>query len=184
MARPTTEKKDKTVKLRISEEMYEELLRRGDNVSETIRGMIRNVPQKVADNSVPHIDELQKRCVDEAEEYFKNGEYKEIKIVTNAYGIECERAVDNVPQKNGYEIPYAIYHDIDQMCGFFGIGIDDFFVELCKSMNAGTISYDKGVFRGKTDIDVERFMESCHRANKDAQKMINECAQMIERSRI
>lgn len=49
MGRPTDEKKGKTVKLRISEELYEEVIKKGSNVSETIRRMIReslNVPQK------------------------------------------------------------------------------------------------------------------------------------------
>lgn len=53
MGRPTTEKKDKTVKLRISEELYEEVVKKGDNVSETIRKMIKSgvdgVPQKKTD---------------------------------------------------------------------------------------------------------------------------------------
>ena len=58
MGRPTTEKKEKTVKLRISEELYGEVVKRGENVSETIRELIRkgitqgenNVPQ----NKSPH----------------------------------------------------------------------------------------------------------------------------------
>ena len=55
MGRPTNERKEKTVKLRISEELYEEVVKRGDNVSETIRKMIReSVPQKKeAKNNVP-----------------------------------------------------------------------------------------------------------------------------------
>lgn len=60
MGRPTDEKKEKTVKLRISGELYEEIERRGDNISETIRSLIRDgmnyVPQKKVEseqNSVP-----------------------------------------------------------------------------------------------------------------------------------
>ena len=41
MGRPTTEKKDKVVKLRISEEMYEDLAVRGKNLSETIRELLK-----------------------------------------------------------------------------------------------------------------------------------------------
>ena len=62
MARPTEEKKDRTVKLRISEELYEDLAMMGSNLSETIRNILKNgfvsVPQntteeKTEDNSVP-----------------------------------------------------------------------------------------------------------------------------------
>lgn len=47
MARPTEEKKERTVKLRISEELYGEIASKGRNLSETIREILRNsfVPQ-------------------------------------------------------------------------------------------------------------------------------------------
>lgn len=47
MARPTEEKKERTVKLRISEELYREIASKGRNLSETIREILRNsfVPQ-------------------------------------------------------------------------------------------------------------------------------------------
>lgn len=47
MARPTEEKKEKTIKLRISEELYGEIASKGRNLSETIREILRNsfVPQ-------------------------------------------------------------------------------------------------------------------------------------------
>lgn len=40
MARPTIEKKDAVLRVRISQEQMEKLLRQGENVSETVRGMI------------------------------------------------------------------------------------------------------------------------------------------------
>lgn len=40
MARPTIEKKDAVLRVRISQEQMERLLRQGENVSETVRGMI------------------------------------------------------------------------------------------------------------------------------------------------
>lgn len=65
MARPTDEKKDRTVKLRISEDLYEDLAMMGSNLSETIRNILKNgfvsVPQntteeKTEDISVPQND--------------------------------------------------------------------------------------------------------------------------------
>lgn len=61
MGRPTSERKDKTVKLRLSEGLYEEIVKRGNNVSETIREMIKRdiVPRKEisAQNNVPQKNE-------------------------------------------------------------------------------------------------------------------------------
>ena len=50
MARPTDEKKEKTVKLRISEDLYNKLVSKGANLSETIRKILSEsfVPQKTA----------------------------------------------------------------------------------------------------------------------------------------
>ena len=56
MGRPTIEKKDKTVKLRLSDEMYTELIKRGENVSETIRGMIRDSVNNVTSDGLEEID--------------------------------------------------------------------------------------------------------------------------------
>lgn len=53
MGRPTEEKKDRTVKLRISEDLYVDLMRRGDNLSETIRGILKgSVPQNPVVNEI------------------------------------------------------------------------------------------------------------------------------------
>lgn len=41
MARPTEEKKDKPIKLRISEELYDKLAKRGSNLSDTIRNILK-----------------------------------------------------------------------------------------------------------------------------------------------
>lgn len=127
------------------------------------------------------------RYVESMYELIQSGEIEEyedcIGVHTKNKKEEKECAHHNIEDTTP-KIEEKTMKDIDQMCGFFGIGIEDFFEELCKSMNSGEISYEGGVFRGKTEIDVENFMESCHRANRDAQEMIDKCAQMIERSRI
>jgi hypothetical protein len=57
MGRPTEEKKEKTVKLRISEELYMEVVKKGNNISETIRAMIKDginyVPQNKTTEEEP-----------------------------------------------------------------------------------------------------------------------------------
>ena len=52
MGRPTDEKKDRTIKLRISEELYADLITRGPNMSETIRKILKG-ENKTAVDSVP-----------------------------------------------------------------------------------------------------------------------------------
>jgi len=47
MARPTDEKKDRIVKLRVSEDLYADLVSRGPNLSDTIRKILKG------DGSVP-----------------------------------------------------------------------------------------------------------------------------------
>lgn len=53
MARPTENRKDKTVKLRINTELYEEISSLGENISETIRDLIK----KGLDSFVPQNSE-------------------------------------------------------------------------------------------------------------------------------
>ena len=52
MARPTDERKDRTIKLRISEELYESLAKGGPNMSETIRKILKG-ENTTAANPVP-----------------------------------------------------------------------------------------------------------------------------------
>jgi len=53
MARPTDEKKDKTIKLRISADLYDELVKKGSNLSETIRKILKNEKDFVPQNKNP-----------------------------------------------------------------------------------------------------------------------------------
>lgn len=70
MARPTDEKKDKTIKLRISEELYESLAKDGPNMSETIRKILKgenktavdSVPQNEITKIVEDMDEMAVCC--------------------------------------------------------------------------------------------------------------------------
>lgn len=70
MARPTDEKKDRTIKLRISEELYADLITRGPNMSETIRKILKgenktavdSVPQNGITKIVEEMDEMAGCC--------------------------------------------------------------------------------------------------------------------------
>lgn len=152
MSRPTNERKDKTVKFRISEDMYKELESRGDNLSETIREILKeNVPQKKQDieSNVPQNK--------------KNDTYEDNPLVSD----ETRR-------------------DIESMCIFFGMSTEEYFKRVCELMNDGYIRGDNGEIKtyDSDGIEMERFKDACHTANRDVQEMIDKCAQLIEKGRI
>lgn len=176
MGRPTTEKKEKTVKLRISEELYNEVVGRGENVSETIRGMIRDslVPQnpskvKPRENSVPQKgieDALVVRCKDEeTEKIFKEARYEEVTIVKNDY----------VPQN---PLSEKLVGQIEHMCSFFKIDAETFLKEVCKGLESGKIGYENGLKTYGT-LDTERFEDACHDKGVDPEKMLEKATQMV-----
>ena len=180
MGRPTQEKKEKTVKLRISEELYEEVVRRGTNVSETIRGMIRDslVPHNTSmvetaiDNNVPQKgieDSLVVRCRDEeVEKLFKEARYEEVTIVKNDY----------VPQNS---LSNKLIGEIEGMCRFLGVDADTFLEEIYKGLESGQLGYENGLKTYGT-LDTSRFEEACHDKGADPEKMLEKATQMVWRS--
>lgn len=85
MGRPTEEKKDKVIKIRISEDLYERL--KGQNMSETIR---RALDGKKVGDSVPikqykalkeRFNTLSARVRPEAQDYWDNEIYTGVEIV-------------------------------------------------------------------------------------------------------
>lgn len=79
MARPTDEKKEKTVKLRISEDLYNKLVSKGANLSETIRKILFEsfVPQNKAE-------------ISEKIEASPNRDMEEIESMANFFGVSGE----------------------------------------------------------------------------------------------
>ena len=77
-----------------------------------------------------------------------------------------------------------VLHEIESMCSFMGLGVEDFLLKVCEGLNTGEVWYENGRFKGITEIDVRKFVEACHEVNKDAQTMIDKCALMVERSSI
>lgn len=77
MARPTDEKKEKTVKLRISEELYNDLASKGANLSETIRKILK-------DSFVPQNKVAKSEKILEAS---PNEDMKEIESMANFFGM-------------------------------------------------------------------------------------------------
>ena len=157
MGRPTIEKKEKTVKLRISEDMYNEINK--GNISETVREYIRD-------------------GIENRKESEEKGNVPQKDIPENS------DSGNNVPQNIPIGmrlVEEAIYSDIEVMCKFYGVDTATFFRELCKSMNEGEVVYEDGMIKGKAEIDLTRFMEVCHEMKKDPQEVLDRCVMMIGR---
>ena len=86
---------------------------------------------------------------------------------------------EGVPQLNE-----DVYTEIEGMIKFYGVSVEDYLKDLSRSLNEGSLMYEGGRIRGVSEIDMEKFKDACHEANKDVQTMVNKCAQMIERSMI
>ena len=182
MGRPTIEKKDKTVKLRLSDEMYTELMKRGENVSETIRECIRdsfapqketlpigNVPQKKLEDT---LTTLVNRCKDEeVAAIFGSARYEEVTIIRNE---------DIVPQKETIETPKSHADKlIEEDARAFGLETEDFKLKLIEAVDNGKLMYESGEFLGVGAVDTSRFMERCAELGMNPQDTINKITQRL-----
>lgn len=93
---------------------------------------------------------------------------------------QIKQSPEGVPEDK-MMVEKAIYRDIEVMCSFYGVDAATFFKELCKSMNEGEVVYEDGVIKGKSEIDLSRFMEVCHEKKKDPQEVLDRCVMMIGR---
>lgn len=66
-------------------------------------------------------------------------------------GVPITTSISN---KGVPSIDEKVLKDIEVMCSFFGIEVDEFFRELCESLNSGSIFIDDGKIKGETEIDV------------------------------
>lgn len=179
MGRPTAEKKDKTVKLRLSDEMYTEIMKRGENVSETIRECIRDsfAPQKEnpSTDNVPQksLEEmsfvLMERCKDEeVEKLFREARYEEVTIIRNE---------DIVPQK---ETPKSHADKlIEEDAVVFKLSAEELKLKLIEAVDNGKLMYENGEFLGVGAVDTSRFIERCAELGMNPQDTINKITQRL-----
>lgn len=145
MGRPTTERKDRVVKLRISEELYRKIEK--GNVSENVRELIKRglegyVPQK---EGVKKHGEIQKK----------------------------EDEGSKVPQYREDLMDRAVQREIKSMCKGSGISEHDFYRGVMELWDSGKIYVEYGEVKCKGQWDMEEFEEACHRVNVYPQTMID-----------
>lgn len=133
MGRPTNEKKERVVKLRISEDMYEELAREGSNLSETIRGIIR----KQGKSFVPQ------NCY-----VLEGGVYTELKSMENFVGgsmdrmmeLYLEALMDGTVTYEGGKLVGRPEYDLDgleEACHERGISVQEAVDKMVKQIRSG-----------------------------------------------
>lgn len=144
MARPTNEKKGRLVQLRISEELYEKLAKQGENLSETIREILKSdfVVQENREKDVFCKTEPQKPDI-----------------------YDCLPAFGDIPDE--------IVKDIKSMIHLWGMSESKFFSELDEALNDGRVDVEGGKVVGHDGLDLTRFYEKCRDMNAKPQDVID-----------
>lgn len=162
MGRPTNEKKDRTIKLRISEELYEKLERESEgNISGYVRGVLSG--ETKCNTELRDIETLK------AENCVLQNKLKEIEgRVSKSEGV---------PQIMSEET----YRDLEQMCKASAIPIDKFMDYIRRLFNDGRIYIEGIAVKTRGEYDLDYLVDVCHRINVDPQEMINKLANNLVR---
>ena len=162
MGRPTENRKDKTVKLRINTELYDEISSLGDNTSETIRDLIK----KGLNSFAPQNSE-------------EKGGFVPQKTPKNG-GFVPQNEADYVPQNF---ISDETREDIEKMCHLCGISTKLFFDEVDRLFNEGKLEVDCMKIRSNGEYYLADLENACHLANRDVQEAIDNTVDQVMRGR-
>lgn len=154
MARPIEDRKDRTVKLRINAELYDEIAGLGNNISETIRTLIKGG----LDSFVP-----------------QNNTGKEGFVPQNE-----ENTANFVPQNF---ISDTARDDIGKMCHLCGMSTEHFFDEVDRLFNEGKLEVDCLSLKSNGEYDLRDLENACHLANRDVQEAIDNTVDQVMRGR-
>ena len=164
MGRPTEEKKDRTIKLRLSEELYERLEKESEgNMSGYVRRILSGDSKaKVeADKRLKEENEALKTQIKELSERVVSVSHKE-----------------NVTQTIMSE---ATYRDLNNMCQLSGLTFERFMDRVRELFNDGSIYVDGITIKTKGDYDLSYLTDMCHRVNVNPQEMIDKLANSLVR---
>lgn len=193
MGRPTEEKKDRTIKLRISDELYERLERESEgNMSGYVRGIlsgensaeIKRLKAEIAElrkeKSAPQRDRwpdirnvLKTRCIEGADTAFDKELWGLVKIVPENWR----------PSQGDNQLPISeeTYKDLENMCRLSGLTFANFMNYIRRLFNDGYIYIEGVSVKTKGEYNLSYLLEACHRANVDPQEMINKLANSLVR---
>lgn len=60
------------------------------------------------------------------------------------------------------EMSEEVYAEIKSMADYFQMSLDEFFLEVCNSMNEGLVVYEGGKFKGEEEFDFADLREACY----------------------
>ena len=162
MGRPTEDRKDKTVKLRINAELYEEIASKGENISETIRDLIK----KGLNSFVPQKNQAKEGFVPQKTP--KNDSF--------------------VPQNSNNSVPQNFIRketqeDIERMCHLCGISTELFFDEVDRLFNEGKLEVDCMKLKSNGEYDLSALESVCHLNNVSVDDAIDKIIMSMSRNR-
>ena len=153
MGRPTNEKKDRTIKLRVSDELYERLERESEG---NMSGYVREILSSGNSKEEERLRAENKALKDRIEELPKTGD---------------------VPKLMSEET----YKDLSDMCRLGGFTFERFMERIRELFNDGHIYIEGLTLKTRGDYDLSYLIDVCHRANVDPQEMINKLANNLVR---
>lgn len=72
--------------------------------------------------------------------------------------------------------------EIESMCKFYGVKVEEFLIAVLKGMESGQIGYEDGELKTYGEVDLSELEEVCHEKNITLEDAIKKCIQMIKRS--
>ena len=149
MARPTDDRKDKTVKVRINTGLYDEISGYGDNISETIRDLL----QRGLDSFVPQKDSFVPR----------NNSF--VPQSNDSFVPQKEEKGTPLEDKKPFKISSRTRDEIISMCELCGITTVEFFDEVCRLFNEGKLEVEGKTVKSNGEYDLRELEEVCHLNN-------------------
>lgn len=162
MARPTNDKKDYTVIVRINSEikgyLEEESKKNGESISRYVRELI----------------ESERLCnTKKTDKKIKQGsnviQNQEEKIQSGGNNV-----IQNIMREETYK-------DLEDMCRKSGVSIEVFFDRIRELWNEGRIYTEGFLIDCRGGYDLKELEETCHRANVNVQDMIDRLSKSMLR---
>ena len=169
MARPTSDKKDSKIILRINAETRDyienEAKRMGCSLSDCVRRIISGQDSYVVQNN----DEYKTK-------------FEELSVLYDKIKAENESLNGNSTD-NGFDLPSEALKDIESMSTFCGMSLHDALVEFDRLLNEGAL-----VIGDEINVELpswtKRITEVCHDRCISVESMGKKIVEMIERGQI
>lgn len=189
MARPTNEPKNKLIKARISEEMYEKIGSFGENKSDVIRNIIEEfVTQNsnVTHNKSNVIQKDNSSVTQNKDNYVT--QYEHLKDKFNTLSTRVRPEAQELWSNEIYtgleicKIGNLVNDDLEIMLASLGMTLDEFLTEAHDKLESGALTIENGeIIVNECPFNFDKFIEACNEKGVDYQKAIDKATQMVWR---